>query len=118
MGLYVAHVGRVVIKSQFLNDFQALYDGRYEHINDYKIRSLACRFGKKGTTVPIKYWKLESKRPEWAGIYTTSFGNRIFTYGVCYDASGSGREFYKFFFNIILPYVTEVEIICDSWMEE
>ncbi|MCQ2498843.1 MAG: hypothetical protein MJ133_07640 [Lachnospiraceae bacterium] len=121
MSLYVADVGIVKIKPEYVEQFGYLFNGEYEKVQDSVFDVLLSEkysdeFYEYGIK-EISNWKHDDEKEEWIGKYNTSYENGIFTYGLSYNHNNARKQWFVFDFFEVLDNITEEVIFKDGWCE-
>lgn len=123
MSLYVADVGIVKIKPEYVEQFGYIFRGEYdrEKVQDDVFSPLFgaiyddeyYEFGIR----EIHNWSHWDEKEEWVGKYSTSYEDGIFTYGLNYNHDNKRNSRFVTDFFKVLDNITEEVIFRDSWCE-
>lgn len=113
MSHYIAEVGIVKIKEEYLEEFGYFFNEEYEEVHSPIFLELLKEFP-DGPTRAFK-WEHDNVKPSWIGKYKTSYENGIFTYGVYYNESGDGWMYWCGWYDVL--YEIGIFEFRDIWEE-
>ena len=122
MSLYVAKVGIVKIKPEYVEQFGYLFNGEYNKVQagifDPFFTDYYCDETYNYGIKDISNWSHDNEKIEWIDKYKTSYENGVFTYGLSYNCNnGDINGFVIDFYEKVLSKITEEVIFKDSWCE-
>lgn len=121
MSLYVADVGILKIKPDYVEQFGHLFNGEYDKVQADIFEPFLQTYYSDETydywIKNIRSWSHNNEKEEWVGKYNTSYENGIFTYGLSYNHNNSSLFMFVDDFFAVLDSITEEVLFKDGWCE-
>lgn len=122
MSHYVAQVGIVKIKPEYIEPFRYMYNGEYDKVTDEIfirfINDYCIDDEYKNASRDISKWKHGNEKKDWIGKYETSYLDGVFTYGISYNEYN--HEMFEFVDSFMLELLFKIKkqvIFRDIWEE-